>query len=49
VRELKDVEADRVAELTHDGMSARDIAKEMQISKSKVNRIQKRLREEGAR
>ena len=44
--ELRDVEADRVAALTSDGYSARDIEQEMGISKSKVSRIQKQLRVE---
>jgi hypothetical protein len=47
VRELNDVEADRVAELTRDGLSVRDIAEETGLTKSKVNRIQARLRSEG--
>lgn len=46
-RELQDVEADKVADLTNDGLSARDIAEETGLSKSKVNRIQTKLRAEG--
>jgi len=47
VKALQDVEADRVAELTKAGSSVRDIEKETGLSKSKVNRIQKRLKAEG--
>jgi hypothetical protein len=46
-RELHDVEADRVRELTAEGMSVRDIAEETGLSKSRVNRIQTKLRAEG--
>ena len=35
--DLKDVEANRVAELTAEEMSVRDIAAEMGISKSHLN------------
>jgi putative DNA primase/helicase len=44
VRELNDVEAERVAEMTRDRMTTREIAEELGISKSKVNRIQNRLK-----
>jgi len=47
IREMQDVEADQVAAMTKDGMSVRDISEELGISKSKVNRIQNRLREQG--
>jgi hypothetical protein len=47
VRELRDVEADNVAEMTAADMSVRDIAEALGISRSKVNRIQMRLRKEG--
>ena len=46
-RELQDVEADRIVDLTNDGLSARDIAEETGLSKSKVARIQAKLRVEG--
>lgn len=46
-RALVDVEADQVAELTKEGVSVRDIAEETGLSKSKVNRLQNRLRAEG--
>jgi putative DNA primase/helicase len=47
VRDIKDVEADQVAELSEAGSSVRDIAEETGMSKSKVNRIQKRLKVDG--
>ncbi len=47
-REMRDVEADRVAAMTKDGMTVRDIAEELGLSKSKVNRLQTRLRSDGA-
>ncbi len=47
VQDLKDVEADQVAELSEAGSSAREIADELGMSKSKANRIQKRLKAEG--
>jgi putative DNA primase/helicase len=46
-RDLIDVEADQVATMTDDGLSVRDIAEEIGISKSKVSRLQNRLRQEG--
>lgn len=48
LRELSDVEADRVKELTGDGLSVRDIAEETGLSKSRVSRIQAKLRAEVA-
>ena len=47
IREMQDVEADQVATMTKDGMSVRDIAEELGISKSKVNRLQNKVRAEG--
>lgn len=47
VRDLDDVDMARVVELTRDGLSAREIAHETGISKSRVNRMQKRAREAG--
>ena len=47
VQDLKDVEADQVAELSEAGSSVREIADELGMSKSKANRIQKRLKAEG--
>lgn len=47
VRDLTDVEAERVEELTRESMSVRDIAEETGLSKSKINRIQAKLRTEG--
>lgn len=44
---LRDALADKVLELTREKMSVRDIATELGIDKSKVNRLQQRLREEG--
>ena len=46
-REISDPQADQVAALTSDGMSVRAIADELKISKSTVNRIQARHREDG--
>jgi hypothetical protein len=46
-RALPDLEAEQVLELTQARMSVRDIAAEMGIGKSKVARIQARLKEEG--
>jgi putative DNA primase/helicase len=42
-RDIEDVELQRVRELTEEEYSVREIADEMGISKSKVNRIQKRI------
>jgi putative DNA primase/helicase len=47
IRDIEDCELERVVELTRAGETVRDIAKEIDISKSKVNRLQKRAREEG--
>ncbi len=47
VREMKDVQADQVAAMTRDNMTVREIADELGISKSTVNRIQNRLKELG--
>lgn len=44
---LRDREVEDVERLSHDGMSVRDIAEELGRSKSKVNRIQVKLRSEG--
>ena len=48
VREMKDVQADQVAAMTRDSLSVRDIAEELGISKSKMSRIQRVLRDLGA-
>ena len=44
---LIDVVVEQVAEMTRDKATVRDIATDLGISKSKVNRIQARLRDEG--
>lgn len=44
---LRDRTFDTIAELTREGFSVRDIAEELGISKSKVQRLQAKLREEG--
>lgn len=44
VKDLQDVEADLVMKMTRDGESVRDIATAIGLSKSKVNRIQTRLK-----
>ncbi len=44
---LRDRELDRVAELTAEGMSVRDIGAELNLSKSKIQRMQAKLRAEG--
>ncbi|PLX34849.1 MAG: RNA polymerase subunit sigma-70 [Hyphomicrobiales bacterium] len=46
-RDLENVREDRVAELSREGLSVRDIAEETGIPKSTVSRIQKKLRAEG--
>ncbi len=46
-RDIEDRELEHVVELTRAGDSARDIENETGISKSKVNRLQKRARAEG--
>jgi hypothetical protein len=45
VRDLTDVELERVKELTGEGMSVREIAEATGIAKSKVNRLQQRIKE----
>lgn len=45
VRETKDLQALRISEMTRTGMSVREIAEELGIGKSTVNRIQNSLRE----
>ena len=47
MRNIEDRELDLVVSLTREGTSARDIEKETGISKSKVNRLQRRARDEG--
>jgi DNA-binding winged helix-turn-helix (wHTH) protein len=47
IRRLPMMESDRVAELTRIGESVRDIARKLGLNRSKVNRIQARLRAEG--
>ena len=42
MKEMKDIEEERVAELTKAGLSCRSIAEELEISKSKVSKIQVR-------
>jgi putative DNA primase/helicase len=44
VKDLQDVEADLVMTMTRDGESVRDIAAATGLSRSKVNRIQTRLK-----
>jgi putative DNA primase/helicase len=44
---LRDREMDEVERLSHEGGKVRDIAAELNISKSKVNRLQAKLRAEG--
>jgi AAA domain/Homeodomain-like domain len=44
---LQDDLLDQIAELSREGMPVRDIAKAIGIGKSRVNRLQARLREEG--
>ena len=44
---LRDRELDQVEDLSREGMTVRDIATEMGLSKSKVNRLQAKLRAEG--
>ena len=46
-RDIEDRELEQVIELTRAGDTVRDIAEETGISKSKVNRLQKRARAEG--
>jgi hypothetical protein len=47
MRELRDVQADLVEEMTKDGMTVREIGDELGIGKSTVSRIQNKLRAEG--
>ena len=48
IRELRDLTLDRVEEMSRGGgMTIRDIAEELDISKSQVNRIQAKLKAEG--
>jgi orotate phosphoribosyltransferase-like protein len=49
MRDLENVEVQRAADLKEDGFSIRDIAKELGISKSKVERLLKKSGEEEAR
>jgi hypothetical protein len=44
---LRDRELDEVERLTQEGGTVREIAVEMNLSKSKVNRLQAKLRAEG--
>lgn len=44
---LRDLELDRVAEMTREGQTVRDIGAELNLSKSKVQRMQAKLRAEG--
>jgi len=47
VREIEDVRSDRIVELTRDGLSGADIAREIGVNKSTVSRQLKRLQAEG--
>ena len=47
-RDIEDRELELVKQLTADGLTVREIAEETEISRSKVHRLQKRAREEGA-
>lgn len=47
VRSIEDQHIDVVIRLTKEGMNVRDIADELKLSKSKVNRLQKNAREAG--
>jgi predicted transcriptional regulator len=44
---LRDRELDEVERLSREGETVRDIAAELNLSKSKVNRMQAKLRSEG--
>jgi len=44
---LRDREMDEVERLSREGMIVRDIGQELNTSKSKVNRLQTKLRAEG--
>jgi putative DNA primase/helicase len=46
-RDLQNVELDRIIALTEDGFSVRDIAEKLGLSKSKVQRLQQGLRDDG--
>jgi putative DNA primase/helicase len=46
-RDLQNVELDKIIELTNDGLSVRAIGKALELGKSKVQRLQQRLRDEG--
>ena len=47
IRVIRDKVLDDVERLTREGLAVRDIAEELSLSKSKVNRIQGKLRAEG--
>ncbi|MCH9051911.1 MAG: AAA family ATPase, partial [Proteobacteria bacterium] len=47
-RDIEDRELELVKQLTADSLTVREIAEETEISRSKVHRLQKRAREEGA-
>jgi len=49
MRDLEDVTASRVAHLLADGLSIREVAKELGISKSKAHRLKAKTRETGQR
>lgn len=46
MRDLADADMLRVAQLTSEGMTVRDIAEELKLSKSKVSRLQQKAKEE---
>ena len=48
VQDIRDLEAEQVAELTAQGNSVREIAEITGLGRSKVNRIQHRIRSEGS-
>lgn len=45
IKEIEDVEEIRVLEFSKEGLTQREIAKELNISPSKVNRILNRIKE----
>ncbi len=47
VRDIEDCRMDKVIELSREGLSQRDIADESGMSKSTVNRLMKKAKEEG--
>ncbi|MBU6339488.1 MAG: helix-turn-helix domain-containing protein [Rickettsiales bacterium] len=45
IKEIEDAEENRVLEFSKEGLTQREIAKELNISPSKVNRILNRIKE----